>query len=690
MGKIYKKNDVNLKQQSGNENILKGSQFKNKSNAKENTVEPDKCKNGSCKIPKNGSCNNCSCKKCDSSGQIFSVAAYKKDITRIILSAVFLLTGFLINIENYGYVNIILFLASYLIAGSGYLIKAFENILKGKIFDENFLMALATLCAIILGEYSEAVAVILFYSVGEFFQELAVNRTRNSVSLMMNLRPDYANIIVGGVEKRIDPSKVNIGDTLIIKPGEKVPVDCIVLSGSAYMDTTSLTGESVPQKMKSGDMLYSGIIDTDGVLTARAEKLFTESAASKILRLVENSAEKKTKAENFITKFAKIYTPAVVAVAAAIAFIIPVFSGYADFSEWLYKALIFLIISCPCAVVISVPLGFFGGIGGSSRRGILFKGANYFDALAGVGIMVLDKTGTLTKGTFSVVKTVPEKGTDKQELIKTAAEAEKYSSHPIALSIKKYYKGDLENIEVKNHREISGKGITAEIGGETVFAGNKNLMDSQGIVCHEAEEFGTIVYVGSGKRFLGYIVISDEIKEEAYTLVKKLKAVKVNKIIMLTGDNKKTAEYVAKTLGIDEYYSNLLPIDKVNIIEKIKAKNPGVTVAFCGDGINDAPVLARVDVGIAMGAMGSDAAIESADVVLLKDKVDDIVTAIKAARRTRSIVLQNIIFSIAFKVIIMILSLLGLATLWMAIFADVGVSLLAVLNSTRALMVKKL
>lgn len=596
--------------------------------------------------------------------------------------------GLVLSAEN-KIISDFLLLTAYFIAGGEYIVKAVKNIIKGSFFDENFLMTLATVCAIIIGEFSEGVAVMLFYATGEFFQELAVNRSRNSVTSLLKLRPDKANILKDGKEFVTDPKNLKKGDILIIKPGEKIPVDCMIISGNGYIDIASLTGESKPKRVQIGDLLYSGTINTDGLLTARAEKIFEESTASKILRLVESSAEKKAKAENFITRFAKVYTPAVVLTALIIAFIPPAFSGYVNLSQWVYRALIFLIISCPCAIVISVPLGFFGGIGGVSKRGILFKGANYFDKLTDAKTVVFDKTGTLTKGSFKVVK-VNATGMDNTELIKLAASCEKYSSHPIAVSLKEYHNKTLDDVVVTDYKEISGKGISATINGDKVLIGNCKLLKNNNIAFKEVDEFGSIVYVAKNNIYAGYIVISDEIKEDAYNIVKQLNNLNITNIIMLTGDNKYSADYVAKKLNIKEYYYNLLPQDKVKMTEDLKKKYPDGSLVFIGDGINDAPVLARADVGMAMGAMGSDAAIESADVVLLNEEVESVATAVKISRRTLAIVKQNIIFTLAIKLVIMLAGVLGIASMWMAVFADVGVAVLAILNSTRALITKKI
>jgi Cd2+/Zn2+-exporting ATPase len=611
------------------------------------------------------------------------LAEYKRPLYRIGIGAALLLCGVLLPFAA-AWPAILLFAAGYLTVGGEYLRRAAKNIARGKIFDENFLMTLATVCAFLIGEYAEGVTVMLFYAVGELFQEIAVRRTRSSVTALMDIRPEYAVLVLpDGSEKRVQPEDIAPGDILRIIPGEKVPVDAVVAGGRANMDMRSLTGESVPKAVAPGDSLFSGSIDTDGVITARAVKTYGESTVKKILDLVENSADKKAKAESFITKFAKYYTPAVVAAAACIAFLPPAFTGFQSFSEWLYRALIFLMISCPCAVVLSVPLGYFGGIGGASKRGILVKGANYFDALGLAGVAVFDKTGTLTRGTFSVVKTVSAENITAESLLYFAAMAEKYSSHPIALSLRAHY--GKEPDAASDYAEIAGKGISAVYAGKKLLAGNARLMEENGFAALPADEYGTAVHVAAEGRYLGYILISDEIRPEAFTLCERLKSSGVKRLVMLTGDGEKPAAYVAGKLGFDEYRHSLLPQDKVGILEELKARYPGETVLFVGDGINDAPVLAVSDIGIAMGAMGSDAAIESADVVLLGDNVEGVDDAIRISRRTRRIVFQNVVFAVVCKLAIMALGLFGIAALWMAIFADVGVSLLAVLNSARSL-----
>lgn len=584
----------------------------------------------------------------------------------------------------------ILFLISYLLVGGDVLLKAGKNITRGKIFDENFLMALATIGAFAIGQYPEGVAVMLFYQVGELFQDMAVDSSRRSIKSLMNIRPDYANIKVGQDIKKVSPEDVNIGDVIVIKPGEKVPLDGIILEGKSMLDTSALTGESVPRNASVGDEILGGTINKNGLLTVKVTKLFSESTVAKILDLMENASGKKAHTENFITKFAKYYTPVVVILAAALAFI-PPFVTDMTFSNSIYRALVFLVVSCPCALVVSIPLGFFGGIGGASKKGILVKGGNYLEALNNVEAIVFDKTGTLTKGTFNVTKVNVEKGFSEDELMEYAVAAEKFSSHPIAISIIKAYGKAVDENSLKDYEEIAGHGLKVNYKGKVVLAGNKKLMDRENISCTEENEIGTVVYVAVDNSYVGNIIISDEIKGDSKSAIKELKKVGVKKAVMLTGDNKKVADGIAKLMNIDEVHSELLPHQKVENLEKLEnAKSKKGKVAFVGDGINDAPVLARADIGIAMGGVGSDAAIEAADVIIMTDEPSKIVSAIKIAKRTRGIVIQNIVFAIGVKVLILILGALGMANMWEAVFGDVGVALIAVLNAMRALRVGKL
>ena len=580
--------------------------------------------------------------------------------------------------------------------GKEVLLKAFSNIKRGKVFDENFLMTIATVGAVIIGEYPEAVGVMLFYMVGEFLQSLAVNKSRKSISDMMNIRPDYANLVKedGSVET-VDPYDVEVGSYIQIKAGEIIPLDGIVVSGKAMLDTSALTGESVPRSANAGDQVYSGSINKDGLLKLEVTKEFSESTASKILDLVENAAAKKSKTENFISKFAGIYTPIVVFAAIALAVIPPFIFPGTGFATWIYRALTFLVVSCPCAFVIAIPLSFFSGIGASSKIGVLIKGSNYLELLAGVRTFVFDKTGTLTKGVFEVVSLHPN-NVSEEELLSKAAMAEEYSSHPIAISIKKAYEElkteSEENTNISDRlsdlKEIAGHGISIKVDGKEVLVGNDKLMSSNSIDFEKSEEFGSVVYVAEEGKFLGSIVINDRIKEDAGESLIALKSVGVEKSVMLTGDIKEVADVVANELGIDYAYSELLPQDKVEKVEEELDDNK--ILAFVGDGLNDAPVLARADIGIAMGGIGSDAAIEAADVVIMDDKLYNIVRGIKLAKRTMSIAKQNIIFALGVKLIFLLLAAIGFGTMWEAVFADVGVTVLCVINAMRNLQTKNI
>ena len=623
----------------------------------------------------------------------------KKMLSKIIMGASLYIIAVIVSKINFSMSNIIsfgLFIAAYIIVGKDVLLKAFSNIKKGKVFDENFLMTIATVGAVIIGEYPEAVGVMLFYIVGEFLQSLAVNKSRKSISDMMNIRPDYANLVKedGSVET-VDPYDVEVGSYIQIKAGEIIPLDGIVVSGKAMLDTSALTGESVPRSANAGDQVYSGSINKDGLLKLEVTKEFSESTASKILDLVENAAAKKSKTENFISKFAGIYTPIVVFAAIALAVIPPFIFPGTGFATWIYRALTFLVVSCPCAFVIAIPLSFFSGIGASSKIGVLIKGSNYLELLAGVRTFVFDKTGTLTKGVFEVVSLHPN-NVSEEELLSKAAMAEEYSSHPIAISIKKAYEElkteSEENTNISDRlsdlKEIAGHGISIKVDGKEVLVGNDKLMTSNSIDFEKSEEFGSIVYVAEEGKFLGSIVINDRIKEDAGESLIALKSVGVEKSVMLTGDIKEVADVVAKELGIDYAYSELLPQDKVEKVEEELDDNK--ILAFVGDGLNDAPVLARADIGIAMGGIGSDAAIEAADVVIMDDKLYNIVRGIKLAKRTMSIAKQNIIFALGVKLIFLLLAAIGFGTMWEAVFADVGVTVLCVINAMRNLQTKNI
>lgn len=576
---------------------------------------------------------------------------------------------------------------AYLIAGYDIIFKALKNIIKGQVFDENFLMGIATIGAIGIKEYPEAVMVMVLYQIGEYLQDKAVEKSQNSITELMDIRPDYANIEKNGDLTKISPYEVKIGDTIIVKTGEKIPIDGIIIDGTATLDTSALTGESRPKEVKIGDEAISGCINTNGLLKIRVTKEYGQSTVSKILDLVENASSKKTKTENFITKFAKIYTPVVVLAALFLAILPPLIFG-SNFSVWINRALTFLVISCPCALVISVPLGFFAGIGGASKCGILVKGSSYLELLSKPETIVFDKTGTLTQGCFKVVKIVQQEDTTKEELLELTAYAESYSNHPIALSIKKAYDKNIDKNRISEISEIAGNGVRAEINGCSILVGNENLLKNHNISYQKANETGTIVYTAKNSKFLGYIVISDKLKEDAQKAIIELKKLKLQ-TVMLTGDTEESGLTVAKELNIDKAYAQLLPIDKVDKIEDIiEQKTKNKSVIFVGDGINDAPVLTRADVGIAMGGLGSDAAIEAADVVIMDDKPTKVATAIKIAKQTLTIVKENIAFALGIKVLFLILGAFGFVTMWGAVFADVGVTLIAVLNSLRALKIK--
>ena len=582
-----------------------------------------------------------------------------------------------------GALALILFVASYLLIGGKVVLTAIKNIARGQLFDENFLMTVATIGAFSISEYPEAVAVMLFYEIGETIQGYAVNKSRSSISSLMDIRADYANIIIDGKEKRVSPETVQVEDIILVKPGEKIPLDGIVVEGESFVDTSALTGESVPRKIAVNDEILSGGINTNGVLKVKVTKKFGESTVSRILEMVENAANKKANTEKFITKFAKVYTPIVVALAILIAVVPSIFIKDALFSTWLYRALVFLVVSCPCALVVSVPLGFFAGIGGASKKGVLVKGSNYLELLKDLETVVFDKTGTLTEGVFTVTE-INTNDIQKEKLIEVAAMAESFSNHPIAISIIKEYGKEIDKEVIEEYEEIAGHGIKAVINNEEVLIGNAKLMNQFNISYNEVDSIGTVVYCAINGEFKGSIVISDKIKENADEALINLKAAGVKKTVMLTGDNKKTAEKVGEKVNIDEVHSELLPLGKVKEVEKLlKASNKNGRLAFVGDGVNDAPVLARADIGIAMGGIGSDAAIEAADVVLMKDDINALVDAINVSKKTNKILWQNIIFALGVKVIVMVLGTFGIANMWTAVFADVGVTIIAIINSTR-------
>lgn len=618
----------------------------------------------------------------------------KKRLIRILAGAGVYIAAILIDIFagiNH-WIVFGIFLAAFLIIGGDVIWKALRNIVRGRIFDENFLMLIATVGAFALQDYREGVAVMLFYQVGELFQSYAVNRSRKSISELMDIAPEFANVMRGGKLETVDPEEVEVGETIVVKPGEKIPLDGVVLEGTSFLDTSALTGESVPREVQPENSVLSGCINKTGALTIEVTKEFEDSTVAKILDLVENASSRKANAENFITKFARYYTPAVVIAAVLLAVIPPLFLGINSldvWSEWVRRALTFLVISCPCALVISIPLGFFGGIGGASKWGVLVKGSNYLEALAKAEVVVFDKTGTLTKGTFQVTEVHPN-GMKEEELLELTAYAEYHSNHPIATSIQTAYGKEIELERLGAVKEIAGHGIEAQIDGRTVYAGNAKLMELKQIPFEPAHVVGTIVYVAVEHQYAGYLLITDEVKEDAKEAIEKLKQLGIKKTVMLTGDRKSVAEQVANDLGIDEVYSDLLPADKVEQMERLFAeKSKKSKLVFVGDGINDAPVLARADIGIAMGALGSDAAIEAADIVIMNDKPSRIATVMGISRKTLNIVIQNISLAFIVKFATLILGAFGMATLWEAVFADVGVAVLAILNAIRALRYKE-
>lgn len=588
-------------------------------------------------------------------------------------------------------IELIIFLTSYLIVGGEVVLRAIKGIARGQVFSEFFLMSIATIGAFVIKQYPEGVAVMLFYMVGELFQDLAVGHSRRSITALMDIRPDYANLKIGNDLRKVSPEEVNIGDVIVVKPGERVPLDGQVIDGRSMVDTAALTGESVPKELEPGSVALSGFINKNGVLTIEVTKNFAESTVSKILDLVQNASSKKAPTEKFITKFAGYYTPVVVFAALALAIIPPLIIPGATFTVWLYRALVFLVISCPCALVISIPLGFFGGIGGASKRGILVKGSNYLEALNNVETVVFDKTGTLTKGVFTVTEMNAQNGFTKETLLESAAYAESLSNHPIALSILSTYKNEIDSSIVENFQEIAGYGIKVSVRGVEVLAGNSKYMESEQIEYEDPDTLGTIVHIAIDNKYAGYIVISDEVKDDSASTIKELKALGIRKTVMLTGDSKAVGDKIGKQLGLDEVYSELLPADKVAQLEALnRSKTKNGKVVFVGDGINDAPVLARADIGIAMGGLGSDAAIEASDIVIMTDEPSKIATAIRIARKTRTIVFQNIFFALGVKAVFLVLGALGFATMWEAVFADTGVALIAVFNAMRVMNVKTL
>lgn len=606
------------------------------------------------------------------------------DLIKIIIALILFFIALTVKFND-EIINKVIYIISYIIVGFEIIKRAITNIFKGKIFDENFLMSVATIGAFAIGEFPEAVAVMLFYQIGELFQDYAIDKSRKSIVKLMDIRPDFANVLRNNEINKVNPEEVKIGETIIVKPGEKVPLDGYIVEGNTSIDTKALTGETIPQELHEGEEILSGSINISGVIKIKVTKEYGESTVSKILDLVENASSKKSKSENFITKFAKYYTPTVVVIAAIIAIIPPLFIKDAIFEEWIYRALSFLVISCPCALVISIPLGFFGGIGGASRLGILVKGSNYLEALAKVGTVVFDKTGTLTKGVFKVQK-IDAIEIAKEELLENVAYAEYYSNHPIAKSIKEEYAKEIDEEKIKKVEEISGLGIEARIGEKQILIGNEKLMQENNIEVTKNNGIGTILYVAINGKYSGYILIADEIKEDAEKTIQELNKKNIQ-TIMLTGDKKYIGENIAKRLGVNKVYTELLPDGKVEKLEEL-LKTKTQKIAFVGDGINDSPALAISDIGIAMGGLGADSAIEASDVVIMTDEPSKILKAIQVSKKTLRIVKENIIFAISVKIIILILATLGISTMWEAVFADVGVSIIAIINALRALKVK--
>lgn len=611
----------------------------------------------------------------------------KKKGIKIIIALVLFFIALIINFNN-EWINNTIYIISYIIVGLEIVRKAIRNIIRGKVFDENFLMTVATIGAFGIGEFPEAVAVMLFYQVGELFQSYAVDKSRKSISSLMDIRPDFANVEKNCKLEKVDPDDVKIGEIIIIKPGEKIPLDGYVIEGKSSLDTKALTGESLPREVAEGEEVLSGCINLNGVIKVEVTKEYGESTVSKILDLVENASSKKSKSENFITKFAQYYTPIVVIIAVILAVLPPLIIKEATFSDWLYRALSFLVVSCPCALVISIPLSFFGGIGAASKMGVLIKGSNYLEAIANTEIVVFDKTGTLTQGVFEVQK-VEAIDISEEELLKVTAYSENYSNHPIALSVKKAYNKEIDEKQIIKTQELSGLGIVARIGEQDILVGNEKLMNKKQIKFTKCDDIGTILYIAIERKYVGYIVIADKIKEDSIKAIANLKKNNIKQIVMLTGDRKDVGESVAKKLGLDKVYTELLPDGKVEKVESLlKEKSEKSKLAFVGDGINDAPVLAISDIGIAMGGLGADSAIEAADVVLMTDEPSKIVNAIHLSKKTMRIVRENIIFAILIKVLVLIFSAFGLSTMWEAVFADVGVSVIAIINALRVLRVK--
>ena len=608
----------------------------------------------------------------------------KKSLIQIIISFILFLIAIAIPFGN-DLINKILFIIAYLIVGLEIVWKAIKNIFRGKVFDEHFLMSIATIGAFAIGEFPEAVAVMLFYQVGELFQDYAVDKSRKSIASLMDIRPDVAYVKRNGKIEKLSPEEVEIGENIVVKPGEKIPLDGTIVEGSSLIDTSALTGESLPREVNVGDKVLNGCINKNGLLTIKVEKEFGESTVSKILDLVENASSKKSKSENFITKFARYYTPIVVMIAVLLAIIPPFVLNLGEFRQWLYRALTFLVVSCPCALVISIPLGFFGGIGGASKKGILIKGSNYLEALSSAEIVVFDKTGTLTEGVFEVQK-VEANEISKEELLKYAAYGEYNSNHPISMSLRNAYSKEIDQSKILYAEELAGRGIIAKVEEREILIGNDKLMKEKNISYIHCNEIGTILYVAIDNKYAGYILIADKIKEDSFKAIKTLKQNNIKETVMLTGDKKEVGEKVASELKLDKVYTELLPDGKVQKVEElIKEKSKKGKLVFVGDGINDAPVLALSDIGIAMGGLGSDAAIEAADIVIMTDEPSKISTAIKISKKTMKIVKQNIIFAITVKILVLILTAFGIGNMWQAVFADVGVSILAVINSLRAL-----
>ncbi|MCI8590707.1 MAG: cadmium-translocating P-type ATPase [Clostridiales bacterium] len=617
------------------------------------------------------------------------MSANQKRLLRIIIGAVVFVMALVIPFSNH-FVRFAVFLISFLVVGIDVIWKAIRNLFRGQLFDENFLMGIATIGAFAIGEYPEGVAVMLLYQIGELFQSCAVDKSRRSIADLMDIRPDYAQVLRNGELQKVDPDEVEIGETIVITAGEKIPLDAEVIEGTSTLDTAALTGESCPKEVKPGDLLLSGCINLNGMLTAHVTKEFSESTVNTILDLVENASSRKATSENFITKFARYYTPIVVILAAALAVIPPFILADASFSEWIYRALTFLVVSCPCALVISIPLSFFGGLGGASRSGVLIKGSNYLEALAQTEIVVFDKTGTLTKGVFAVQQIHPH-GVSSEALVELAAYAESYSNHPISLSLKEAYGKEIDKQRVTKTEEIAGLGVIAVVDGKQVAVGNQKMLARFSLPATVPnDQAGTLVYVIEDGIYRGSIVIADQIKEDAAKTIDLLRRTRVKELVMLTGDAKSIGEKVARQLGLDQVFADLLPADKVAKVEELlKKKSAKGKLLFVGDGINDAPVLARADLGVAMGALGSDAAIEAADIVLMTDEPSKLFTAIQISKKTRSIVRQNIVFALTVKLLVLLFSAAGLVTMWAAVFADVGVSVLAILNAIRLIRCKK-